>query len=85
MRVAIPFNDAFPQYMLEVITPVGVQTVTVVDSHRVVEVALPEGVSEDDVEVLGHPLIRHGVQPPGQTKKSLSVGCIDGNNRWQLC
>ena len=65
MRVTIPFNDAFPQYRLEVITPVGVQTMTVDDSHRVVEVALPVGVNEDDVEVCGYPLTRQGVLPPG--------------------
>ncbi len=65
MRIAIPFNDAFPQYMLEVITPAGVKTVTVDDSHRVIEVALPESVSEDDVELLGCPLTRQGLLAPG--------------------
>jgi len=60
MRIAIPLSDAFSQYLLEVRMPTGAQTVTVDDSHAVVEIVLPAGVHEDEVEIVGCPLDRRG-------------------------
>ena len=65
MRVPIPWNDAFPQFQLTIQTPAGQRTMTVDDSHREVDIPLPAGVDEDDVEIVGCYLGRSGQPVPG--------------------
>ncbi len=65
MRLPIPWNDALPQFQLIVRTPVGERTLTVDDTHREVDIPIPPGVSEEDVEVLGLGLGRDGQPQAG--------------------
>jgi len=65
MQVIIPWNDLFPQYMVEAHTPAGDLTVMADDSHRVIEVNLPPGVDEGDVEITGCPCDRNGLPVAG--------------------
>jgi len=64
MRVTVPWNDAFPQFQIVVRSRAGVSTLTVDDSHREVDVPLPEGVDEDDVEITGRCCGRNGQPSP---------------------
>jgi hypothetical protein len=51
MRVIVPISD-FPLVRITLVTPTGDEVHTVVDdSHRVVDLVMPEGVSEDEVDV----------------------------------
>ena len=54
MLVILPKSELHPQTRLTVSHPEG-ETVSIYDdSFKEVEVALPEGVNEDDVEVVAH-------------------------------
>jgi hypothetical protein len=60
MRLPIPWADAFPLFQLIVQSPTGGCSLTVDDTHRDVDVQLPPGVNEDDVEIVGLFLGRDG-------------------------
>lgn len=51
MRVPVPHNDSLPLVSIILFTPKGQVTVTVDDSHHWVDIPLPEGVQEDEVDV----------------------------------
>ena len=51
MRVPVPHNDSLPLVSIILFTPKGEVTVTVDDSHYWVDIPLPEGVQEDEVDV----------------------------------
>ncbi|MHB8107848.1 MAG: hypothetical protein ACYDH4_10545 [Candidatus Cryosericum sp.] len=63
MQVMIPWDDRYPQYQLSVTGPAGTQTLTLDDSHRMVDVTLPPGVRDEDVDVIGNPLDQYGRLP----------------------
>ena len=65
MRINLPFNDQFPQYQIVANYPGGEQSVTVDDSHSAIEIILPAGVAEEDVEILGCPLQANGLPAVG--------------------
>ena len=65
MRLPIPWNDAFPQFQLIIRTPAGERILTVDDTHREVDIPIPPGVSEEDVEILGLGLGHDGQPLPG--------------------
>ena len=51
MRILVPRNDSTAAGAHHAFTPKGEVTVTVDDSHHWVDIALPEGVQEDEVDV----------------------------------
>jgi len=65
MKVTVPWNEAFPQFQFTIRTPAGEDTLTVDDSHREVDIPIPAGVDEDDVEIVGCHLGRNGQPVPG--------------------
>jgi hypothetical protein len=50
MRISVPRSD-FPLVSIIVITPKGEMGTVVDDTHRYVDIELPEGVQEDEVDV----------------------------------
>lgn len=52
MRINVPQSDRHPLVRISVITPKGTTRHTMDDTHRVMEINLPSGVSEDDVSVV---------------------------------
>ena len=51
MRVPVPHNSSLPLVSIILFTPKGEVTTTVDDSHYWVDIPLPEGVEEDEVDV----------------------------------
>ena len=51
MRVPVPHSDSYPLVTLVLFTPQGEVSTTVDDSHFWVDISLPEGVQEDEVDV----------------------------------
>ena len=51
MRIPVPHSDSFPLVSIILFTPKGEVTTTVDDSHYWVDIPLPEGVQEDEVDV----------------------------------
>jgi len=51
MRVPVPHNSSLPLVSISLYTPKGQVTTTVDDSHYWVDIPLPEGVREDEVDV----------------------------------
>ncbi len=51
MRVPVSHNSSLPLVSIILFTPKGEITVTVDDSHYWVDIPLPEGVREDEVDV----------------------------------
>jgi hypothetical protein len=66
MQVSLPWNDLFPQCQIVVTYPGGETTAIADNSHATVEVPLPPGVSEDDVEILGYSVTSSGQRAPGR-------------------
>jgi hypothetical protein len=61
MKVAVPWREAtYPQFQFTIRTPAGENTLTVDDSHREVDIPIPTGVDEDDVEIIGCYMGRDG-------------------------
>jgi len=51
MRVPVPHNSSLPLVSIILFTPKGEVTTTVDDSHYWVDIPLPEGVQEEEVDV----------------------------------
>ena len=51
MRIPVPHSDSFPLVSIILFTPKGEFTTTLDDSHYWVDIPLPEGVQEDEVDV----------------------------------
>ncbi|MGD0900454.1 MAG: hypothetical protein ABR915_21690 [Thermoguttaceae bacterium] len=52
MRIALPYSDSYPYVTVVVMTPKGERTATANRSfHSFVDIELPEGVGEDEVDV----------------------------------
>jgi hypothetical protein len=65
MKINVPWNDLFPQYRILVKYPGAEQSYSADDSHRIVEITLPAGVDENDVEIIGCPLDSQGQPAAG--------------------
>jgi hypothetical protein len=64
MRVTVPKSN-FPLVKIIICTPKGEVSTTVDDSHYIVDVALPEGVCEDEVDVYSCFLGNNNLPPYG--------------------
>jgi hypothetical protein len=51
MRIPVPHSDSFPLVSIILFTPKGEFTTTLDDSHYWVDIPLPKGVQEDEVDV----------------------------------
>jgi hypothetical protein len=65
MQISVPQSDHFPQTRLTVQSPSYKAEATCDDSHKIIEVPLPLGVTEDDVEITSCYLGRDGQPAPG--------------------
>ena len=51
MRVKVPHNDSLPLVTIILFTPQGEISTTVDNRHYSVDIPLPDGVQEDEVDV----------------------------------
>ena len=65
MRIPVPHNRDYPLVSIMLFTPKGELGVTVDDSHFSVDIALPAGVHEDEVDVYACFLTAAGRPPFG--------------------
>ena len=65
MLIRVPRNDAYPAIMLLIFTPAGQFNVKLDNTHRTYEYQLPDGVSEDQVEVYSIYLRNDQLPAPG--------------------
>ena len=65
MLIRVPRNDAYPAIMLLIFTPAGQFNVKLDNTHRTYDYQLPDGVSEDQVEVYSIYLRNDQLPAPG--------------------
>ncbi len=64
MLVHVPKSDRHSQVLLTINHPLGSDSFSVDDTHSTVNVTLPEGVNEDDVEIVSQFIGRNGQPDP---------------------
>ena len=74
MRIPVPHSDSFPLVSIILFTPKGEITATVDDSHYWVDIPLPEGVQEDEVDVYSC-FLGAGPSPALRLRPGPAQGC----------